>query len=745
MRCNEPAGTRSDPISRGFSPARGLTRVALLTAAFACLSVLCTAAQAADSGGGSCPNERFRVGASAGLPDCRAFEMVSPPDKSGNNVAGDSTRFQVARGLAPGQLMAVDFASAGAFAGAEGTGILVDYMGVRDARPGTQGWDTHSLTPPQSQMPFQVAEGADTGYEIASEDLSTGFFDSWSALNAEDPNVANVPDLYRRTDLRSPGAGHYELLSACPFCVAPVQLGQQVPSELRPYFLGASASLSQVLFSSPFRLTAEAPACPKPPEEQDECPAKLYENDHGTVRLVGVLPDGDGAEGSWVGLNSGPVEETGRAARLHAISNDGSRVFFMALDESGNNSVFMRVGHAETVKLNTSESTAPETPAPAQFLAASADGSRVFFYTTERLTDDASGGGAQLYMYDTTKPASDPHNLTFIGGIPEQVFLGASEDGHYVYFLGARSNIDVWHDGTVRLVASGAGGAYSRNYGNVAARVTPDGRHLLFGSNDPGLVTVSARCRDEIKAESAAACEQLFVYSADTGRVQCASCAVDGVPPNSTPSDSVRADAGAGRNGVNESHPLTDDGRRVFFSTADALVPGDTNGVTDAYEFDVADGTVSLLSSGQGTTPSYFLDASPNGDDVFIRTFDRLVGWDHDQNADLYDVRVDGGFPEPETLVSCVADGCQSPASPDPVFPGAASESISGEGNVPAVPAKGAATKKRRSCPRGSVRRTVHHKKICVKKRRAVVRHRLVAHVPGRTTGIHVRGDRKGR
>ena len=58
----------------------------------------------------------------------------------------------------------------------------------------------------------------------------------------------------------------------------------------------------------------------------------------------------------------------------------------------------------------------------------------MFFLTNQALTDDDPIGGGNLYMYDATKPASDPHNLTLVssgaGGI-----INASEDGRYVYFI----------------------------------------------------------------------------------------------------------------------------------------------------------------------------------------------------------------------------------------------------------------------------------------------------------------------
>jgi hypothetical protein len=107
----------------------------------------------------------------------------------------------------------------------------------------------------------------------------------------------------------------------------------------------------------------------------------------------------------------------------------------------------------------------------------------------------------------------------------------------------------------------------------------------------------------------------------------------------------------------------------VFFSTADALVPGDTNGVLDAYEFDPDTGEASLLSTGQGKDPATFADASASGADVFIVTRQRLVGSDRDDFVDLYDVREGTSLPEvpeqPQPL-ACQGDGCQPPPSGRP-------------------------------------------------------------------------------
>ena len=128
-----------------------------------------------------------------------------------------------------------------------------------------------------------------------------------------------------------------------------------------------------------------------------------------------------------------------------------------------------------------------------------------------------------------------------------------------------------------------------------------------------------------------AGCEELYVYSADARVVAAASRAI----PGGAPGDSRRErdTFGCGqrrrRRTWHLNRAISDDGRRVFFNTADALVPGDANGRSDVYEYDVPTGTVHLISSGRDPSDSYFMDASANGNDVFFLTRQQLVGWDH--------------------------------------------------------------------------------------------------------------------
>jgi hypothetical protein len=92
-------------------------------------------------------------------------------------------------------------------------------------------------------------------------------------------------------------------------------------------------------------------------------------------------------------------------------------------------------------------------------------------------------------------------------------------------------------------------------------------------------------------------------------------------------------------------------------------------------------GCVSLISSGTSGEESAFLDASESGDDVFFLTSARLTASDLDTSLDLYDARVDGGFPEAIKPVECSGDACQAPASP-PSDPTPASLSFQGAGNL---------------------------------------------------------------
>jgi hypothetical protein len=133
---------------------------------------------------------------------------------------------------------------------------------------------------------------------------------------------------------------------------------------------------------------------------------------------------------------------------------------------------------------------------------------------------------------------------------------------------------------------------------------------------------------------------------------------------------------------------MSDDGRRVFYQTATALVPQDTNGQTDVYEWTPSG--VSLISSGRSHEASFVLDNSASGDDVFFATTAGLDPRDTDGSYDVYDARVGGGFKLAEVAAPCEGDGCQGQVSKAPSLMGPGGAGVSVSGNQP--PAGGSAS-----------------------------------------------------
>jgi hypothetical protein len=161
---------------------------------------------------------------------------------------------------------------------------------------------------------------------------------------------------------------------------------------------------------------------------------------------------------------------------------------------------------------------------------------------------------------------------------------------------------------------------------------------------------------------------------------------------------------------------LSEDGKRLFFNSNVPLVPGDTNGAMDVYEWEAPGsgscttekpayhalngGCLYLISSGQSPTGSEFYDASPDGRDVFFNTESSLLPRDPGL-VDLYDARAGGGFAEPSAQAECEGEACQSPPAP-PQPPTPASGAYVGPPNPSAAnscarPARRAAKLSRRA------------------------------------------------
>lgn len=697
------------------------------------------------------------------LPDMRAYELVTPPaGKNGGNVMTNSQRFRVA---ADGS--AVGFASLTAFGDVAGTGIATDYLSVRTATPGTNGWTTHAITPPQQPLSIDgiVNRGDPLYVGDYSPDAGKGVFSAWSPLT-DDPNVADTANLYVRDDLRRPGSGTYQLLTACPLCAAlSTPLPPFVDSNSVPAYGDASADFSSIAFESRANLTSDAPAQPAGcvnGSNTFSCLPRVYEWHDGQLLLAGQVPSSTSATSCG---GTDPPCVPALASRggngfgtypAHVVSQDGSRLFFSVPSNGGpeRGRVFMRLANGATVEVSASERTdcagdpncgengvpdpAPVSFATKRYWGAAVDGSRVVFSTSEALTDDAPvDGDRKLYVYDATKPPSDPHNLMLINVDREpadvsndvQGVIAISEDAHYVYFLSSGqlvagqplpdiSGIYMWHDGEIAYIGQSLYDETSELLIGGTARVSPDGRSLLFTSHNGGGFAVGydhGSCQTRIGV----GCRELYVYSAGSQTLVCASCRPDGGPASADAATTLVTNASASRTTWHLNHALSDDGTRVFFTSGESLLPADTNGKLDVYQYDVATGQLHLISSGTDPFDSYFMDASPDGHDVFFVTHERLVGWDTDESYDLYDARVGGGFPDPvPPAAGCSGAACHGAPGLTPVAPRVGSSTFDGAGNAAGV-------LKRRvvKCKKGFVRRRIRGKRRCVKRKHRHAKH----------------------
>ena len=693
-------------------------RVGVLSVrASACLSVVCITGVL-----GCWPG----LSGGVALADGRAYEMVSPPDKNGGDVMATSARVRTATDGS-----AATYASLSASGDVMGTGVATEYMSVRTAAQGTRGWSTHAISPPQPPLTYVLLLfGFETMYQGAfSSDLTQGVVRAWSPLT-DAPDVAHADNLYRRDDLRTPGTGRYQLVTDCPACTTPFPDGALFFYGV-PHLADASSDFGHVLFSS-MALLAQGGT---------EFNVNAYEWDNGAVRLAGVLPDGTPAPSSVAG---GDFDFATFLAE-RSISDDGRKIFFSAPADVSSANLYMRSDGISTVQINASERTPADFPQPARFWDASDDGSRVYFTTQEALTDDApANGDRKLYVYDTTKPEGDPHNLTYVNVDNEpgdtsndvQAVVGASADGSTVYFVTSGQlvagrplisfGLFAWHDGVVSYVSeipSASIPKVSRESNAFKeARVAANG-DLLFPSNaevgptgyDHGLC-------------GGGPCRELYLYRIGTHRLSCVSCNPTGAPATADATVVVQRGEGGSQRVFRETHAVTDDGEHVFFSTAEALVPEDRNNTSDAYEYDAASSAVRLISSGRSSSPSYVMDVTPDGRDVFFVTRERLVGWDVDASYDLYDARVGGGFPDPPVPTEqCSGEPCQGmPAAPLDTA-GTSSSLFSGHGNERASLHKRGVKGGRRCNPR-HIRRKVHGHVRCVRRNHRHRRHTAATH-----------------
>jgi WD40 repeat protein len=618
----------------------------------------------------SCPNVAFRTGPSAKLPDCRAYELVSPPDAGGRNL-GD---LRDGLNMFPAPMSTPDgegllLYTEGALPGTNGNGVKDGYEFTR----GASGWSGRIIGPDGTQAVSPAAGGITPEHDY-------GFWTSGSVGGSLE--VEGISASY----LRLPD-GDFELIGLGSSGTDPKALGHWI-----------SSGGGHVIFSSTVQLTPDAP------------PA-------GTTA---VYERSAGGQAQLVSLKPGNVTPgAGEDATYLGASADGSSVAFQI-----GSVLYLRRG-GQTVAVSSANFT---------FAGLSADGTKLFYVVRPALdppffSQPTKVQRGEIFVYDSGAESS-----AAVGSGGESVVVNVPPDGSHLYFSSRQQldggkgtpgeeNLYAWDGGTVRFIgtldsedieSSGSDQSSQRlgiwvrtiappqvaqRLGPAAdpSRATPDGSAFVFES------FASLTSYD---SEGVA---QVYRYDTATDALACVSC-----PFGKAASSAATLQSNFGGNDSNAPVDfrtvipnIAEDGSAVFFQTAEDLVPQDQNSALDVYEWRA--GKVALISPGQGAAPSYLYAISPDGDDVFVATSVTLVPQDLDEGArSIYDARVNGGFAAPPVQLPCQGEECRTGLNAPPALPGPASTGLQDSGNVrPAKPKK---------CPKGKRAVKRKGKVACVKK-----------------------------
>ncbi len=528
---------------------------------------------------------------------------------------------------------------------------------------------------------------------VSSASVSGNSHENPEMCNPEGRQIVSGEPVGRENLLvRDNATGTYQLVNGASPGVTPGDA----------HFQAASADLSRVFFTETSPLAQGAVYGVE----------NLYEWDEGALRLVSVLPDGTAVPGSLAAKAKASSSE-----HEDVVSSDGSRVLF-----TYNGSLYDRVDAQRTIQVDEDQGGSGASGG-GSFKAATADGSRVFFLDERKLTADSTAAAGEPDLYECALPEGaskcELSDLTVAGAGEHADVLRVtplgSHDGSYVYFVAkgvlasntreftnsegktiveaaepGKENLYLWNGEKTRFIASGVSYMGQSGY----EQTSPDGKWIALES-EKGLTGYDNR-----EQGGGRFLNELFLYSAATGQLVCASCNPSGEAPVAEGALAYPAENLSEENdGVLRTRHLLTDAGQVFFETREALAPSDTNGQLDVYEYE--GGHVDLISSGTSSFESNLEGASESGDDVFFRSNQALVPQDHQEGMIvIYDARVAGGFAEPASPPACTtADSCRAAVPPQPSIYGApASQTFSGVGNL--VPPPEAPEVKPKATPR---------------------------------------------
>jgi hypothetical protein len=607
----------------------------------------------------ACENETFRIGLSALLPDCRAYELVTPGDTNGRPPSGvgfTGVYFQTLEASPDGN-RASFLIEGGLIPGNEGAGAFNGdlYLATR----GAEGW-TSEVTGPSGKEVVGPNPGS------VSPDQTYSF---WKNAHTEAIYI-RYPD------------GHSELVGRGSLGEDPLVQAKLI-----------TENGGHIIF-----VTEAGHAIPLEPNAPPTKTAAVYDRSaEGPTHVVSLLPgdispgagedaafrgaseDGEGiafeiGKTLYVRLNSAETLEVASGVTFAGISKEGKRVFYL---QGGNLFAFDTETEAKIPFSTSGDIT---------LVNVAEDGTRAYFVSSSVLTGEPNPNGEvakagkegeqNLYF-------SEEGQISFVGRVTKRDVEGEKRP-----ILGQISGLGLWLDGF-----------QFRAPDIDPSRATPSGLILLFES------------RANLTGFDSNGFAQVYRYDSAQNRLDCLSCSPTGTPP--THDASLQSFAEGQPSLIPASHHAkipnqSPDGARAIFQTAEPLVVGDTDELLDVYEWEeegvgsceTKGGCVYLISGAHSSSPDFLFAMSSSGNDVFFRTTDLLLPRDKETTLSIYDARVEGGFPEPEPKSECEGEGCHPP-NPAPSLREGTTSAVGPNGN-PEEP---------KHCPKGKHK---HHGK-CVK------------------------------
>lgn len=326
----------------------------------------------------ACANEAVRIQQnSTFLPECRAYELVSPADKGMGTVYGGPDFNEPATAQAARDGGGIAYVANAAFPGADSpsASLITSYVSTRTPLR----WLTRGIS-----LPMIPNVGVWHSAVLAlSDDLSKALVSSSTDLETGAPSPRGLMGSVYWRNLDS---GVSQLVNKDALS------GSQ---QYNTIIIGQTADLRKVVFETSAVLVPGAPSAGSK--------VYLYDAASDSLSLVSRLPNGNGTAGAFGALG-------GVTSQTNKISADGSVLYFKTT--SSTSPLYRRAG-GQTVPIDVPENTTEAvTVGGAQFRNASSDGSRVFFVSTKKLVNADTNTGGDLYLWEKQSDEEETQTVT---------------------------------------------------------------------------------------------------------------------------------------------------------------------------------------------------------------------------------------------------------------------------------------------------------------------------------------------